>query len=142
VINPDPAVNPAKNPRRVGVPNHHHSSGSGENLMVDANPEPSRPAPVGAAVDGSLVRWVLDRVIAGSHRFLSMDGRGRFTVSLDRLAVLVVEFIAEYGVELHTELEQVRVEAECLARELAECRARVAGCRDTATVPGSAGGAS
>jgi hypothetical protein len=44
LINPGPVAHPAKNTHRVGASNHHHNSGSGENPMVDATPEPSRPA--------------------------------------------------------------------------------------------------
>jgi 8-oxo-dGTP diphosphatase len=33
---PDPVTTPASNPHRVGAPNHHQHTGSGENLMVDA----------------------------------------------------------------------------------------------------------
>lgn len=34
-INPGPAATPGSNDRRVGAPNHHQQSGSGENTMVD-----------------------------------------------------------------------------------------------------------
>jgi hypothetical protein len=62
--------------------------------MVGNTPTPRTPA------NGPLVAWVFAKVGGQSHRFLSVDDRGRFTVRLDRLAVLVAEIITEHMAEL------------------------------------------
>ncbi|GAB3462503.1 hypothetical protein [Actinophytocola sediminis] len=110
---PDPAVNPAKNPRRVGVPNHHQSTGSGENLMVVKKPEPSRPTVAPVSVDA-----VQALLTSRSHRFLSFDGQGRLMVRLDHLAVLVAEIVTEHTAALAEQLAAERDAADDAINEL------------------------
>lgn len=50
LIDPGPVDDAGKHSHRAGAPNHHHNSGSGRNLMVDATPAGVRvAAPVLAA---------------------------------------------------------------------------------------------
>jgi hypothetical protein len=91
-----PDAHPAKNVRRAGAPNTQQS---GETTMVGTHPN-SRPES-----NGPLDTWVSEKITAQSHRFLSLDDRGRLTVALDRLAVLVAEMISEHTADLCAQLD-------------------------------------
>ena len=59
-----------------------------------------------------LTQRVFKTIFQQSHRFLSVDNCGQFTVSLDRLAVLVAEIVTGYT-------DQVAAERDALAEDLA-----------------------
>jgi hypothetical protein len=92
-----PGAHSAKNARQAGAPNH--LQGSGETLMVGNSPNPRTGS------NGPLVTWVFERINPESHRFLSVDDHGRFTISLDRLAVLVAEIVIEHTADLNSRLD-------------------------------------
>ena len=70
-----------------------------------ATTTPARTGP-----DPALVARVFERITARTHRFVSVDDRGRLTVRLDRLAELVTEYITEYVTE-HTEALRAELDA-------------------------------
>ena len=99
-----PDAHPAKNVRRAGAPNH--LQGSGETLMVGNDPA------LCTAQRDPLTQRVFVTIFQQSHRFLSVDNCGQFTVSLDQLAVLVAEIVTGYT-------DQVTAERDALAEDLA-----------------------
>jgi hypothetical protein len=65
-----------------------------------------------AALDAATVEAVRARLNGQSHRFLSVDQRGRLTVRIDQLAVLISEIVTEYT-------DHVTAERDALAEDLA-----------------------
>ena len=83
LINPGPAVNPAKNPHRVGAPNHLQASG--EDPMVGSTTHP-----------GETTADALRALLGGqTHRFITA-GPGGFTVHMAGLADVVAEIVTDH----------------------------------------------
>jgi hypothetical protein len=96
LINPGPAVNPAKNPHRVGAPNHLQASG--EDPMVGSTTHPGE-----TTVDA------LRALLGGqTHRFITV-GPGGLTVHMAGLVDVVAEIVTD----------QVAAEREALAEDMA-----------------------
>lgn len=92
LVNPGPVDDIRQdNAHRVGAPNHHHSSGSGENLMVSTTPQPNSLASEQEEVPGG------PNVLAGdtSHWTPLMPYVEAVRVERDALGRRVVELRAE-----------------------------------------------
>lgn len=74
----------------------------------------------------TLVASVFGRLGSCSHRFLSVDDHGRFTVRLDRLAEVVSEIVTEHTTPLRAELDTAEGFIEELECDLVAARGRLA----------------
>lgn len=77
------------NAHRVGAPNHHQHSGSGEAPMVGTTQ-------TSGYVPAETVKFVRARLSGQTHRYLTA-GRGGLTVHVEHLADLVAEIATEYA---------------------------------------------
>jgi hypothetical protein len=101
---PGPVETPASNAHRVGAPNHHQNTGSGETLMVDVHP----------STDAVMVAAVRDRLNAQTYRFVTATGHG-LGLHVEDMAAVVTEIITDYTDHLTAERDAL---AEDLAWEL------------------------